>query len=327
MIVLPRERPVFEGLNTYYLDMNKLLEHFRGSLGSGAVHLRSQDTEGVIFFDADDVLSAVHQNGEDEHTGQYAVREILSKSRSDDCPVNVYRIAQDKILYWANVFFARPVYKDLSSEFTDMQGLIKKQQEERLTGYITVRLGQEQAKIFFSSGELMGAAYSWTSNELNSSPQKLQEVLNRIRENGALMDVYQIAAPGGESEEQEDWTPEEAIEADDIYTMLEELLEKVEGAVSKSRSVKEDFSTLLRKKFLEKANMYPFLDPFAAELEYREGKIYNYGDVDETELVRGVVESAREIVEENRLEKKMGNDLLLWRNYYGNFLKELNVQF
>ena len=328
MIVVPYEDPVFEELNTYYLDMSRVLEHFRGSIGSGAVHLRSQDSEGVIFFDADDVLNASFQGPSGELSGQDAVQEIFNKSREHDYSVNVYRIDQDKILYWANIFFARPIYKDLSSEFTDLQGLIKKQQEENLTGYIVVYINLDQALLFFSSGELIGAAYSWARDELNRTPQKLDEVFERIQNHGALLNVYNIAPQNDITVEWSENTTveEETIESDDIYAMLEELLDKTEKVVSNSRSVKEEFSTLLRKKFLEKANSYPFLDPFAAEVEYKDGKIFNYTDVDENELVKGVVESVKEIVSEYKLEKKAENELETWRNNYSNYLSDLNIQ-
>jgi hypothetical protein len=219
------------------------------------------------------------------------------------------------------------VYKDLGSEFTELQGLIKKQQEEGVTGYIEADLDPEQAFLFFNSGEFIGAAYSWTRDELNRTPQKLDEVYAKIKEKGALFHVYHIAPQQEVSLEwDEEVEAEEAVEADDICAMLEELLEIVENGINKSRSVKEEFSTLLRKKFLDKAQSYPFLDPFAAEFEYREGKVYNNSDADENEIVRGVIESVREIINENKLEKRIRNHLNHWRNTYDGYLAELGIE-
>lgn len=327
MIVLPYENPVFEELNTYYLDLGRMLEHFRGSIGSGAVHIQAMDSKGAIFFESDAILSATFTTPKGQLYGQEAVEEILNQSWENHYSVNIYRIKQSGIHYWANIPFATPIYKDLSSEFTDLQGLIKKLQEEELTGYILATLDKNQARLFFQGGELIGAAYSWTSDELNREPQKLDEIFSWIQENKALFNVYRIAPfSQGTGEDDVEVTAEEAVEADDIYAMLEELLEKIEKAVSNSRSIREEFSTLLRRKFLEKANDYPFLDPFAAEFEYDRGKIYNYSNVDENEIVKGVVESAKEIVSENDLEKRVRVDLDTWRANYSSYLSELSVE-
>ena len=35
MVVIPKQQPVLENLNIYYLDVRKLLEHFQGEIGSG----------------------------------------------------------------------------------------------------------------------------------------------------------------------------------------------------------------------------------------------------------------------------------------------------
>jgi hypothetical protein len=51
MVVIPKQQPVLENLNVYYLKVKKLLEHFQGEIGSGGVYFKSHAAEGVIFFD------------------------------------------------------------------------------------------------------------------------------------------------------------------------------------------------------------------------------------------------------------------------------------
>ena len=53
MVVIPKQQPVLENLNIFYLDVRKLLEHFQGEIGSGGIHFKSHAAEGVIFFDQD----------------------------------------------------------------------------------------------------------------------------------------------------------------------------------------------------------------------------------------------------------------------------------
>ena len=58
MVIIPREKPVIENLNIYYLDIKKLLEHYQGEIGSGGAHFKSHAAEGAIFFDKDELLNA-----------------------------------------------------------------------------------------------------------------------------------------------------------------------------------------------------------------------------------------------------------------------------
>ncbi|MFP3999387.1 MAG: hypothetical protein ACLFUN_06045, partial [Desulfobacterales bacterium] len=57
MIIIPREKPVVQELNSYYLDIDKLIEHYQGELGAGAVYFRSQAAEAVLFFDEQSLVN------------------------------------------------------------------------------------------------------------------------------------------------------------------------------------------------------------------------------------------------------------------------------
>ena len=330
MIIVPDDKPVFTGLNTYYLDINKVLEHFRGSLGSGALYLRSSNNkEGVVFFDSDAILNSIFRNTSKEISGQSALQEMVNQSYKNNFSASIYYLDKNKLLYWANISSADPIYSDLSSEFTDLEGLIKKQKMENLTGYIFVNLNQENAVLFFNSGELVGASYSWTSDELNESPNKLDEVFQMIKNYGASLDVYQVRPQRGGSVEWadgEEIEAEETVTSEEIYAMLEELLSRLGSVVKKSKHINEALDTLLRKKFISKTDKYPFLDPFAAELEYKEGKIYNYSNIEDTEVVQGIIESVKELVEEFEIKESLEKELGTWRSNYSGILSALDVE-
>ena len=53
MVIIPKEKPIIENLNIYYLDVRKLLEHYQGEVGSGGIYFEGHTAEGVIFFDKD----------------------------------------------------------------------------------------------------------------------------------------------------------------------------------------------------------------------------------------------------------------------------------
>ena len=60
MVIVPKEKPVIDNLNSYYVDIGKLFEHFQGELGTGGVYFRSKEREAMIYFDATEWLNGVY---------------------------------------------------------------------------------------------------------------------------------------------------------------------------------------------------------------------------------------------------------------------------
>jgi len=73
MIMIPTQRPVLGNLNSNYVDLSRLTEHFQGEFGSSCIHLRAPRTEGVIFFDNDAILNSILQSKYEQLEGQYAL--------------------------------------------------------------------------------------------------------------------------------------------------------------------------------------------------------------------------------------------------------------
>ena len=78
MVVIPRQQPVLENLNAYYLDIKKLLEHYQGEIGTGGVYFKSHAAEGVVFFDKDELLNAFYEEKELDLVGFQAIEYLLN---------------------------------------------------------------------------------------------------------------------------------------------------------------------------------------------------------------------------------------------------------
>jgi len=103
MIIIPKGEPVVENLNSFYLDINKMLEHFQGVLGSGCVHFRSSSDEGLIYFDKDDLLNGVLKNPGGETIGDAAIKHIIKASAFQNFTIDIFKIEPDKVYFWANI--------------------------------------------------------------------------------------------------------------------------------------------------------------------------------------------------------------------------------
>jgi len=169
MIIIPREKPAVQDLNSYYLRIDKLLEHYQGALGTGGVYFKSPISEGVVFFDEDNLLNGYYKDKKEEFKGGAALSKINETASKNNYSVTVYFILPERVYYWANLSNAEQLYSDLSSEFTDLEGLIKKMENEKVTGYIDVELNQNSGGglLFIYNGEVIGWLYSRPGRLLN----------------------------------------------------------------------------------------------------------------------------------------------------------------
>ena len=265
MIMIPRERPVLENLNSHYVDLPRLAEHCQGEFGSGCIHLKSLKTEGVIFFDDDAILNSVFQSNDEQFEGQNALDRLIEATNRQNFTIHVYEIEQRKIYFWANIPAAREIYKDLRTEFVDLEGLIREMNSERLTGYIDVSIsdGKQTGLIFFDSGQIVGGSYSWEKGEPNNWRDSQELLIRKVKQSGGIFRVSKISFPKREDGSKSD---EDVIRSSrSTITMLEELMGIFERVVRSNKKIRQDFGTLLKRKFVQKAEEYPFLDPFTAE--------------------------------------------------------------
>ena len=98
-----------------------------------------------------------------------------------------------------------------------------------------------------------------------------------------------------------------------------------ERSVRTTKNRHSDFATLLNRKFVEKADLYPFLDPFAAEFQYADHKISFVGDTSDEELMHGVLESISEIAHEIGAEGQFKRDLATWAKKYQSEIENFKI--
>lgn len=327
MVIIPREKPVIENLNIYYLDIRKLFEHFQGEIGSGGVFFKSHSAEGAIFFDENELLNGYFQEKDTMLTGNAAIDQLIQAESEHNYSVSIYRISQEEIYFWSSLPSAEIIYKDLSTDFTNLDGLIKKMSSEKLTGYIDVVIGDgiEGGLIFISNGEIIGGSYSWDGEKTDSSQSNLKILVDKTKKSGGIFNVSRISMKrdkvSGESKEQ-------VSDANlDILAMLEEFLEVFETVVPTGKNKGAGFSSILKKKFVEKAEEYAFLDPFAAEFEYSDRKIKYFGQAGEKELANGVITSVKELAEELGILTEVKKNMTTWADKYEKKIEEFGIVF
>ena len=316
MVILPKEKPLITNLNSYYLDVGKLIEHYQGEFGSGAVHFKSGLAEGVIFFDRDEILNGVLQDRNGEVEGEAAVERLERSASQQDFRVSIYKIDGNKIHFWANAAFAEVLYRDLNAEFTDLPGLMKKMETENLTGCIEVFIGdgEEGGVIFYNSGHIIGGSYTWGRGGGDDSARHQEILVEKVKEWGGIFNVRRISVERNKGAEAAQ--TEEARPSSYFVPALEELLNTFEDLITSEKRIHANFNTMLKKMFLEKVDTYPFLDPFAAELSYVDRKLEYLGNTDGDLLARGVMESVRDLAGQLDLLPSLRTRLKSWSRKY-----------
>ena len=327
MVVIPKQQPVLENLNIYYLDIRKLVEHFQGEIGSGGIHFKSHAAEGVIFFDQEQLVNGFFQDKDSAVSGNEAVERLLVAGYDYNFSVNIYQIGPEEIYFWAGIPTAEKIYKDLSTEFTDLEGLIKKMSAEKMTGYIDVTIGdgKENGLIFLINGKNMGGSYSWGNGTPSPSKKNQDLLIQKTKELGGTFNVCRISIKNAQSLNEPIAAGPDKPQA--AIVMMEELLSIFEKVVHKKRKKKADFHKLLKQKFVENADRFAFLDPFAGEFEYAKQKITLSGRIRDRDLVEGVVAAVAEMAREMGLQSALIQNLDMWSETYADELALYDITF
>jgi hypothetical protein len=326
MVIIPREKPVIENLNVYYLDIKKLLEHYQGEIGTGGVYFKSHAAEGVIFFDKDDLLNAFYQEKDLDLVGAQAVEHLLNAGGQYNFTVNIYQLSLEEVYFWASIPSAEKIYEDLSTEFTDLEGLIRKMSSEKLTGYIDVTIagGKEGGLIFIINGKIMGGSYSWGNGEAGPTHRNQELLIRKTKETAATFNVCRIplSKMKGEGQSRTNFSKPSGA----VLSMLEELMVIFEKTVVARKKMKTDFTKLLKKKFVENAEKFAFLDPFAGEFDYADRKIDFSGAASDKELTDGVISSIRELAQELGILPALLDTCTEWSDKYAKQLEKFSVK-
>ena len=333
MIVIPKNMPVIEGLNSFYLNIPRFIEHFSGEMPTGGIHFLSGIAEGVVFIDDQTILNGIYIDKSGKLEGEEAVEYLLTHAGENNLAVAVYEIEPEYVHYWANLPNAEVLHSNLSTEFTDLKKLIIKMQSEKLTGYVEVTINglEEKGTVFLNMGNISGSLFPWSREKLTNSRQDMEKLLATSEESGGEFNVYQVKLLDNNLTDSLNSSQETAPTKPDAPEMrlaiIEELLGIFEETFQAHNKGKADFKNLLRRKFVEKADIYDFLDPFAAEFHYTDGKIEYSGDAGTDILARGIVDCIKEISEEIDIYYPLLKAIVPWTEKYADEIQNAEAGF
>lgn len=275
-MIFPKRDAVYQNLNTSFTNFGEMLVDLKENSFTGLLQVSFWEYEGVLLLDNGNIINATEEINEKLISGQGAVKRVISKAKEKDGTISVFALKGDMITMLASVVKSEIVYENLSTEFTNLEALITKLQNEDHTGYIQVDFQRDQqvGYIFLLAGRVIESLLSTRGEEI-SGTAVLPRIIEFASSIGATFSVYKAAVEEAHSES-------EGIMVSFDLPQLLEVWGAIIGAVE---SVSDDllnegiFLNTFKDTLITLANDYPFLDPFAAKFSYQDGKISFSGDV------------------------------------------------
>ena len=321
-MIIPQEKPYMDGLNSYYLDPVKFIEHLQGEIGNGCIYLKSSVREMLIYFDEMDIINGVIQESGRHAEMAPSLQPIFVLLQQRTYLVTVFQLDPNAIFFWAHIPPFQRAKKDVGTDKVSLSDLIDQLHKKQMSCFVEVRFCDEKksALLFFNQGDYTGASYSWGAGGLNPSKAELGRLADLTREQKAILTIGHFRNPkkaaqkpaGEKKASSKPLSIEDQVFISNLPTILEEFFEIYVEAVK--RKVKFDPIPLLEQRLVVRGDDFPFLDPFNLPFEYADG-IFTFTGTDSAfgeNIAKAIIACAWDVVLEYRQEKKFRSSLAKW---------------
>jgi len=184
-MLIPREKPYLEGLNSYYLHLERFIEHMQGEIGAGGMHCLSSGLEMMIYFNEHEVISDLMQ--EKGSPASFVPSHEIARSAfySSAYAVKVYQLDAHAIFFWAQMPSFQRAKASLKSTEIPLPDLIFRLRQKQFSGFIDVQLVKKNdgGTLFFNEGDRVGGSYSWGRGGMSTSDEDYNSLLSRVQLN------------------------------------------------------------------------------------------------------------------------------------------------
>lgn len=182
-MLIPREKPHLEGLNSYYLHLERFIEHLQGEIGSGAVYCVSPNRELLTFFNEEEIISSMLKEHDGNATPVPSFEIVRSRFYSGSFTIKVFFLDPNAIYFWAQMPPFQRAKAALRSTEIPLPDLIFRLRMKQFSGFIEVQLPKktEGGVLFFNDGDRVGGSYTWGRGGLSTSDEDYNILLGRVQ--------------------------------------------------------------------------------------------------------------------------------------------------
>lgn len=316
-MLIPKEKPYLQGLNSYYLNIDKFVEHLQGEIGSGCLYCQAVDQELLIYFDERDIVRGViQQNGKSAQVSQ-GLDPVIQSLAKKTFQVTIYYLNPSSIFFWGQMPSFQRAKTRLQSTDISLPNLILRLQKKKFSGFLDVNMQDRDdgAILFFHQGARRVGSYSWGTGGGSSSEDDYERLLNRLQASVATYAIGQFKDESAKVLEsaRQDSSHNSGKEQylSDLGIAVKEFMQLYIQVVRKK--YKADPFVPLKQKFLDHIEEYPVLDPFRKLYELNpDGTVAFAVNVPREEITAGIVDCAWKVVEDNKLQKKFTKAIAGW---------------
>ena len=316
-MLVPKEKPYLAGLNSYYLQIDKFIEHLQGEIGSGCIYCQGVDQELLVYFDEQEIIRGVTQERGEHARISQSLDPVLHSLVQKNFLVTVYYLNSASIFFWGQMPSFQRAKKTIQSAEIPLLHLVHRLQRREFSGFLDVNLldGDVGAILFYHQGERRVGSYSWGKGGGSHADEDYQRLLQILQTNAATYDLGQFQAEA--AEQSEAFSPRLANGSgteeylSDLGIATKEFMELFMRVVR--RKIKGDPLIPLKQQFLEHIDEYPVLDPFRKLYELKpDGAVEFAGDVSREEITAGIVDCAWKVIEDNKMQRKFRKAVAKW---------------
>ncbi|WP_417915415.1 hypothetical protein [Candidatus Electronema sp. JM] len=315
-MLLPREKPFLSGLNSYYLDIEKFIQHLQGEIGTGCLYGKGADQELMVYFDEADIVRGLTQNKGEHALASEQLDHVFAALTQRSFQVSVYYLDADSIFFWGQLPTFRRAKSQLSSSKVSLPDLVFRLCQKKFSGFIEVdvRGRSNCAVLFFHQGERRGGSYYWGTGGFSALDDDYNTLLGMIQKSGGTYGLGYFtndpaaapALPPALSAEQEEPPALAAVPARQLEAIDQAVSEFI-ALYQETAASKSGFEPLLelKLKFIDFVSIYPVLDPYGkACILHADGSVSFADDIAAKAGAEGLVDCVWMVIEEQKLHKK-----------------------
>jgi len=316
-MLIPKEKPFLTGLNSYYLYIDKFIEHLQGEIGSGCFYCQSADQEILVYFDEQEIIcSIIQDNGERAKAFQSLEPVTQSLSRKNFL-VTIYYLDPSSIFFWGQIPSFQRVKAKLKTTDISLPDLFFRLRQKKFSGFIDVNLqGHDDGGILFlHQGERKGGSFSWGTGGLSTSDDDYNKLLGLVQSNAATYEIGQFNAEPVTRSEPAQVNSSTVVEKGDYFSNLETALNEfieLYDLITRKK-IKTTPLVHLKETFVDHLDEYPMLDPLNKSYELKEDGTIEFADnAPKEKIAAAIVDCAWKVIEDKKLQKKFRAAIKKW---------------
>ena len=329
-MLIPKEKPYLTGLNSYYLQIDKFVEHLQGEIGSGGLYCQAADEELLVYFDENEIVRGITQNRGQSAQVSTNIDQVLSSLSKKSFLVTIYYLDANSIFFWGQMPRFQRAKANLKSIDISLPDLVFRLRQKQFSGFIDVQFQDHNdgAILFFHQGERKGGSYSWGKGGLSPSDDDYNRLLGLLQTNAAIYAIGHFKeASEAEVEQQDSSQDQSSQETPQYFSNLEMALEEFMGlyVLVTRKKLKNGSIFHLKQQILDLMDRFPALDPFNNYYELDDDGSIEFADTAPREqIAAGLVECVWQAVTGLKLQKKFKAEIKKWA--YRSALEERGIE-